>query len=332
MRRREALAVIAALSIAPRLFAQSRGVARRFRIGTVFRLLPEVRERLAVAFRKHGWDEGREYVLVGLDSDPSHRFDENVGSILAKGVDLLIVLSTAAAVAAHRQTKTVPVVMIFSGYPVEAGVADSLARPGRNVTGNSTYAGLGIWGKMLELLHDAKPGIKRVGVLWSYVPPAFPKEEIAPLADEYAQAEARLGLRLHRVDVERADQIAAALKSIDAAKPDALVLTSGPALWSTRQQILRFAEQRRLPTIADVPQLPGDKGLRPLLTYSPLLDNLRDQAIEYAVRILRDGAKPGELPIRLPAKFDLVVNLKAAKAIGIAIPQSVLLRADSVID
>lgn len=332
MRRREAVAVIAALGAAPRTFAQSRSTARQFRIGTVYRLSPEVRERMAAAFRKQGWVEGREYLAVGLDTDVSHRFDEDVRAVLAKGIDLLMVLSTAAAVAAHRQTKTIPVVMMFSGYPVEAGVADSLARPGRNVTGNSTYAGLGIWGKMIELLHDAKPGIKRVGVIWSYVPPAFPAEEIAPLADEFAQAETRLGLRLHRVDVERADQVADALKLIDAAKPDALVLTSGPALWSTRQQILQFAEQRRLPTIADIPQLPEDKGLRPLLVYSPLLDNLREQAVEYAVRILRDGAKPGELPIRLPAKFDLVVNLRAAKAIGITIPKSVLLRADRVIE
>lgn len=323
---------MAALGAAPRAFAQPRKPARPFRIGVVLTLSSQARERFAVAFGKYNWVEGRDHVLVDLDADTTDRFDNGVRSTLAKDVDLLLVFTTASAVAAHMQTKTIPVVMMFSGYPVEAGVANSLARPGRNVTGNSTYAGMGIWGKLVELLRDAKPGIRRVGVLWSYVPPAFPKEEIEPIAKEFAEAESRLGVRIHRVDVERAEQMAAALKTIDASNPDALVLTSNPAIGSTRQQVLQYAEQRRLPTAADVAQLPEAKGLRPLMTYSPVLDDLRAAAIEYVVRILRDSAKPGELPIRLPAKFELVVNLKAAKAIGLALPPMMLARADKVIE
>jgi putative ABC transport system substrate-binding protein len=245
---------------------------------------------------------------------------------------LLWVTNTASAVSAHRHTKTLPIVMFASGYPVEAGLAASLARPGKNVTGNTLYAGTGIWGKLLELLRDSKPGVKRIGVLWGYVPPAHPPEEIEALDKELAQAGPALGVTLHRVDVARADQVADALAAMEMAKVEALLVTSGPGLWATRQQVLQFAERRRLPTIADFPQLSEDKGLRPLLLYSPSLEVLRRQAISYVVRVLRDGANPGELPIQRPAKFELVVNLKAARAIGLPLPQSLLLRADRVIE
>jgi putative tryptophan/tyrosine transport system substrate-binding protein len=332
MRRRDAVAAIVVLGIAPCIYAQSGQSARPFRIGVVTKLTPQGRARLAIAFAKHRWTEGREYVLVSLDADQTDRPDEDVRTILAKGIDLLIVYLSASAVAAHRQTKTTPIVMFLSGYPVEAGVADSLARPGRNVTGNATYASLGIWGKLVELLRDAKHGIRRVGMLWDYVPPTFTREEIAPIAKELSEAESRLGVTIHRVDIERKIQLADALKAIDLANVDALVLTSGPVLWGARQQVLQFAERRRLPTVSDFLQPPEDKGLRPLLVYSPSVDAARDNAIEYVVRILRDRAKPGELPIRLPARFELVVTQTTAKAIGLTVPPALLLRADRVIE
>jgi putative ABC transport system substrate-binding protein len=331
MRRRDTLPAVAVFGVAPCVLAQPRNPTRPFRIGLLWKTSPQARDRAAAAYARHNWVERSDYVLIGLDADPSHRVDDDVRTILAKGVDLLVVTSTAAAIAAHRQTKTVPVVMAMSGYPVEAGVAESLARPGRNVTGNTAYASTGIWGKLIELLGEAKPGIKRVGVLWGYVPPTFPREEIEPIAKEFSEAEIRRGVRIHRVDVQRADQLADALKAIEGGKPDGLVLTSGPALWPTRQQILQFASQRRLPTVADVGQPPEDEGLRPLLVYQPDLAQLGDQATEYVVRILRDGANPSELPIRMPAKFELVVNLRAANAIGLALPATLLVRADRVI-
>jgi putative ABC transport system substrate-binding protein len=160
----------------------------------------------------------------------------------------------------------------------------------------------------------------------------FPKEEIAPLDAEFAQAEARLGITLHRIDVGRPDQVAGALAAMEAARVEALVVTSGPALRNAKQQVLQFAEARRLPTVSDFEQLPEDQGLRPLLVYAPPLDDLRRRAFAYVVRILRDGAKPGELPIQQPAKFELIVNLRAATAIDLRLPQSLLVRADRVIE
>jgi len=324
---------MAALGAAPRAFAQPRKPARPFRIGMVAKLSAQEREWFAAAFGKHGWAEGRDYALVDLGAVPTVPYDDDVRSVLAKGVDLLMVFNTAAAVVAHRQTRTIPIVMRFSGYPVEAGVADSLAHPGRNVTGIAVYASFGIWGKLVELLRDAKPGIRRAGVFLGHALSDYPRETFVQIAKEFAEAESRLGVRVHRVHFERPDELSDAIRKIDAERPDGLVYTAGPGLPpGARQQVLQFAEQRRLPTVAEFGQPPDFPGPRPLVTYSPVLDDLGAAAIEYVVDILRDGAKPGELPIRLPARFELVVNLKAAKAIGLALPPALLVRADKVID
>jgi putative ABC transport system substrate-binding protein len=335
MRRRDALAAMLALGaagVAGGASAQARKPGKPYRIGFAYKLWPEARVPIAANLREHGWEEARDYTFVDSDVERQDLIDDAVRSALSKVPDILCVISTAHAVAAYRQTKTLPIVMITSGYPVEAGVAENLARPGRNVTGNSAYAGTGIWAKLVQLLREAKPGVKRVGVLWGYVPPLFPKEEIAPLDAEFAQAEASLGVTVHRIDVARPDQVAGALAAMEAARAEALVVTSGPALRNAKQQVLQFAEARRLPTVSDFEQLPEDKGLRPLLVYAPPLDDLRRRAFGYVVRILRDGAKPGELPIQQPAKFELIVNLRAAAAIDLRLPQSLLIRADRVIE
>jgi putative ABC transport system substrate-binding protein len=333
MRRRGALTALAALGMAPYAFAQPGKPSRPFRIGVVEKLPLQAREEMAVAFRKRGWAEGRDYALLELDAVPTVPYEDEVRSVLAKGVDLLMVFSTAVAVVAQRQTKTIPIVMRFSGYPVDAGVADSLARPGRNVTGIAIYASFGIWGKLVELLRDARPGIRRAGVFFGHVLSDYPKETFVRIGKEFAEAERQLGLRIHRVHFERPNELPDAIKMIDAERPEGLVYTAGAGLPpAARQQVLQFAEQRRLPTVAEFGQPPDVPGPRPLMAYSPMLDDLGAAAIEYVVRILRDGAKPGELPIILPSRFGLTVNLKTAKLIGLTVPQALLLRADRVIE
>jgi len=212
--------------------------AKPFRIAYPFTLTPEAKARLAAAFEKHGWREGRDYVVLDGEFGALDRIEETVRAMLARQPDLVYVDYTPAALAAHRLTKTVPIVMQSSGYPVEAGLAESLSRPGKNVTGNTAYAGVGIWGKLIELLREAKPGIRRVGILWSYVAPGFPPEELAPIEAELADASRQLGVTLHRVDVARTDQLDAALAAMSAQDPEALLVTSGPALWETRPLVL----------------------------------------------------------------------------------------------
>jgi len=152
--------------------------------------------------------------------------DEAAQRVVANKPDLIFTASTAYALAAQRATGSIPIVMLTSGYPVEAGAADSLAKPGRNVTGNAIYTETGVWGKMLQLLREAKPDIKRVGILWTYVIPAFPKEEIEPAYAELNSAARSLNLELHIVEVANSDQPQAALAEIDEWKPGGLLLTS----------------------------------------------------------------------------------------------------------
>ena len=279
--------------------------------------------------RERGWREGQDYVLIEteLPFDVNHA-EEGVRALLAQKPDLIAVLSTAYAVAAHRQTKTIPILMFSSGYPVEAGVANSLGRPGKNVTGNAIYAGTRIWGKLLELLRGSKAGVKRVSVLWSYVPPAFPVEEVEPCYRELRQDAASLGLALQIVEVANKERLPAALAEIASGRPDALTGLVRAIGWA---EAMKFAGDLKLPTLTDIVPTPGDTGTQTVLTYGANREELGRQFFDYVDRILK-GAKPAELPIRQPSKFDLVVDLRAAKAIGLKLPPDYLVRADRVIE
>jgi len=277
-----------------------------------------------------GWMYARDYTFVesGLPYGP--QIEEAVRRIVAEKTDVIFVVSTAYAVAAHRLTTTTPIVMFTSGYPVAAGLAVSLARPGKNVTGNTVYAGTGIWGKLLQLLRDVRPGINRIGLLWDYLPPAFPREEIDFGLQEIDNDARALGLEILFAEVRRPEDAGAGLAKLDAKRVEALLVTSGPNLFSERLRAMQFAVAQRIPTITDnhwyPPFEPG-----PLMAYGAPISELRRQAFGYIDRILR-GAKASNLPIQQPTRFELSVNLKTAAAIGIKFPQSILVRADRVIE
>ena len=334
MNRRDTLGALLALGALAgplRAGAQAQRPAGPFRIA----LLPDIgvvrRKQFIDAMRETAWTEGREFTVVESGFKWSPQIEPAAKHVVATKPDLILATSEAYAAAAHRLTTKIPIVMWVSGYPVEKGVAQSLARPGKNVTGSANYAGTGIWGKLLELLRDAKPGIKRIGVLWDYLPPAFQTELVPAVQQELRRDIARaLGVTVHIVDVSEPDRAPAAMSEIYAQRPDALLATAGPMLGPVRSRVTQFAIEKRLPLISDSqwPQIEP----QPLLTYSASPVALMRQAAYYVVRILRDGANPGELPIQQPAKFELVVNLKTAKAIGLTLPKSMLVRADEVIE
>lgn len=333
MHRRSVVLGAAAGVVLAATRAYARPRPRRFRIGLLpeFDDLPGYRKDLAALLRDLGWREGEqfEFVLTGAKYT-ADQMDAAAARMVKEAPDLILVAATAYAAAAHRLTSTIPIVMLASGYPVEAGIAHSLARPGKNVTGNTIYAGTGVWGKFLELLHAAKPGLRRIGMLMSYVPPGHTREETEPVFREVKQAAEALGVRVHVVEVANPGRAPTAMADIEARKPDALLLTSGQGLWTVRESVMKFAVDKRLPTVVDFPWAGIEPS--PMLVYAPEIGALWRPALGYVVRILRDGARPGDLPILQPARFELAVDLRTARAIGLALPASLLLRADRVIE
>jgi ABC-type uncharacterized transport system substrate-binding protein len=332
MRRREFVALagaaIALSSVGTR--AQQAKAKKPARIATVSDLPPLLRDWLVGAMREKAWLEGQDFVIVQSNYKVGDaNLDEAVARVIESKPDLIFVTSLSYALAAHRVTKTIPIVMFISGYPVEAGLADSLAKPGKNITGNAAYAGIEIWSKLLQLLREVKPEVQRVGVLWTYVPPAFPKEEIEPAYKELRNAEQSLGLKVDIIEVTKTTEMTRALAHVQATNAGALLLTSTLSL-ALRATVMEFAVTNRLPTITDFRWTTGLK-VHPLLSYSPDLRELMQGAVDSTVKIL-EGERPGDLPIHQPAKFEMIVNLKTARAIGLTIPQSIFLRADEVIE
>jgi ABC-type uncharacterized transport system substrate-binding protein len=333
MHRRAFVGALAGgLLATPSALAQQPG--RPYRIA----LLPDFAPRwepllklFVEALRESGRIEGRDYVFYRSGVFFSGETTPALDRVLAAMPDLILATNLGYAVMAHKVTKTIPIVMWVSGFPVEGGVAESLARPGKNVTGLTVYAGGEVFGKLVQLLHEAAPKARRIGVFMSYVPPFHPQAEAELVTHGFRSAAAPLGLDLRIFEIATSEQLNDALAAITAQRVEALVLTSDPLMIRRGAEILRFAIAKRLPTIIDAAWRDITEP-RPLLVYTASFDTLIRQAAPYVNRILWEGAKPGDLPIQLPAKFELAINLKTAKALGLTIPPSVLVRADQVIE
>jgi putative ABC transport system substrate-binding protein len=237
-------------------------------------------------------------------------------------VDVLVVIFLGGTRAAKEATKTIPIVMVVAVDPVAAGIVDSLARPGGNITGLATLQ-RDLSGKRLELLTEVVPGISRVGVLWDADAPgsaiAF-KEYEAAARDLKVQLQS-LELRRPNPDLEGAFQAAAK------GRTGALITIRNPVLRRYTNRIAELAIKNRLPSIHEGSESVEAGGL---MSYSANDAENFKRAAYYVDRILR-GSKPADLPVEQPAKFELIINLKTAKQIGLTIPQSVLYRADKVI-
>jgi ABC-type uncharacterized transport system substrate-binding protein len=331
-RRDSVIALLAMAAAGGPLAARAKAAQRPYRIA----LVPDRRPAAAAltgifseALREAGRVEGRDYVIYHSGVYYGQDTKLALERALAAKPDLIFVNNLGFAIDAHKRTQTIPIVMFLSGFPVVGGVAESLARPGMNVTGLTLYAGNEVFGKLLELLEQAKPGVKRVGFFISYVPPFHPRAEADLIIRGMRDAAVPLGLDLRIYEIATPGQVDDALARVVAQKVEALVLTSDPAMWARRKDVTQFAVARRLPTIIDSNWLGVEP--QPLLAYGPRFDVLMRQAAGYVERILWERAKPGDLPIQLPAKFHLTVNLETAKAIGLPVPQALLIGADEVV-
>jgi len=325
-RRRFLIAAGAALATPSTLRAQGRPPRR---IG----MLPDHVDPYLSWFResmhRRGWREGRDFALIQPGMPWGEDPDEAARRVVDARPDIIFTVGTQYSLAARRRTTRIPIVAWAFGYPVESGLALSLSRPGTNVTGVSLYAATSIFGKLLELLRDVRPEAKRIGVLMCYLPPAHPQVEAELVYRDLRDSASRLGMAIHFASLPAPDRVGAALGGLAAFAPDVVLLTTGAAIWPVREKVLGFALERRWPTVTDSHWPTGDE-LQPLMSYGPSLQVVIDQAVAYLVRILREGAKPADLPIQQPAKFELVVNAGTAKALGLAVPDSLLLRADRV--
>ena len=332
MRRRESLRMLAwapaALSALPGATQQHTG-GRPLRIG----LVPDLQagspllKVLVDALAELGRVEGRDYVFIRSGVMYGPETERALDVVMREAPDLLLTGNLGYAVAAHKLTKTLPVVMWISGFPVEGGVAQSLARPGSNVTGLTIYAGGEVFGKLVQLVQDVKPGMKRIGALMSYVPPFNPRPETDLIVGGLRSAAGVLRIDLRVYEIATPEQVDGALAAAARDRVEALVLTSGVSIAPRRADVIRFAAERGWPTIADAIWQE-----MPLLEYRVDFGALMRQAAPYIDKILWHGARPGEIPIQLPSRFLFVVNQKAARAIGLTVPSATLLRADRVIE
>ena len=297
------------------------------KIGVLVPSTPAATVHLIEAFRQglreRGHVEGQNFVLeLRYGEARAERISELARDLVSLKVDVIVTATDTAIAAVKQQTQTIPIVMVSSTDPVGTGFVASLARPGGNVTGHSTISPE-LSGKRLELLKETVPGLSRVAIIWN--------PDIRGAVLDYNQTEGAarsLRLQLQSVEVSRAEDLDRAFSAVTNQRAQALVLPAGnPVGFVNRGQIASFAQRNRLPSMYPIKEFVDAGGL---ISYGASNVDQWRRAATYVDKILK-GAKPADLPVEQPTKFELVINLKTAKALGLTIPQSVLMRADQVI-
>jgi putative ABC transport system substrate-binding protein len=271
-----------------------------------------------------GWVEGKDVVIEYRWADSrADRLTELAAELVRLKVDVIFAASTAVAVAARNATSTIPIVVPTMSNPVELGLVASIARPGGNVTGLSYSAGLEIFGKQLELLKETVPKARWVAILSNPANPAH-----AGTTRDLKVAAGPLGVRLQFLEARGPKEFDGAFAAMAKERAGALLVVSDPIFDLHGTRLAELAAKTRLPAMYGMRTHPEVGGL---MSYGiDIRDNFR-RAATYVDKILK-GAQPGDLPIEQPTKFELVINMKTAKALGLTIPQTLLLRADEVIE
>jgi ABC-type uncharacterized transport system substrate-binding protein len=275
------------------------------------------------SLRDLGYAEGRNLVLeTRFAEGRTERFVALAAELVGLKLDLLVATSTPGAVAAKQATSAVPIVMISVGEPVEVGLVESLAHPGGNVTGLSLIAPQ-LAAKRLDLLKQALPRLARVTVLWNSANQGMH----ARFQQTQAGAQS-LGLALQSVTVQGPDDFEPLFAAMTRERPEALLVLADTVTVANRQRTVDFAARSRVPAIYESRAFVDAGGL---MSYGVDVAEHYRRAAFYVDKILR-GARPADLPVEQPTKFEMVVNLKTARTLGVTIPQSLLLRADQVIE
>jgi putative ABC transport system substrate-binding protein len=326
LRRRKFITLLGGAAAAWPLAAGAQQAGKVYRIGFFSAGEPiQSKNRLIVVngLRELGWIEGRNILFEG-------RFAENrlerlpglAAELVSLDVDVIVAFGTLAPLAAKRATTTIPIVMANAGDPLGSGLVASLARPGGNVTGMSLMAP-DLGGKRLELLKEVLPSLSRVAIIWNAANPYS-----ALVFEETQRAVKTLAIELQSLEVRSPDDFDGAFDSAMRKHVDALVIVEDPLTFNHLKRVAEFCADSRLPAVYGLREFADVGGL---MTYGASNADLFRRAVGYIDKILR-GAKPSDLPVEQPTKFELVINLKTAKALGLEIPPTLLARADEVIE
>lgn len=325
MDRRELLIVLGVGPLAAPLACFAQPQRRVWRIGMLDTVAPKLNAANLEAFhqgmRELGYVEGRNLIIEYRSADGrGARFPDLATELVGLKVDLIVTRGTPAALAAKNATRTIPVVMVHAGDPVGSGLVTTLAHPGGNVTGLSS-ATVDLETKRFELLRELVPRIARVAALYDMSNPNNARQWKA--IETAARA---MGVQSQLLDVRKAEDLEAAFAAASKQRADGLVVGGDDLMTASRNRIAELAAAYRLPAIyrSEFIEAGG------LMAYGPNDTDFYRRTATYIDRIFK-GAKPSELPVEQPTKFELIINLKAARALGLTIPQSLSLRADKVI-
>jgi putative tryptophan/tyrosine transport system substrate-binding protein len=325
IRRREFITLLGGAAAWP-VAVRAQQLAKLPTIGFLGQSTPLVESPRLAAFLKRlrelGWIEGRTIAIeYGWGEGNSERFAEIAAHFVRLQVDVIVTSGTANVVAAKQATSVIPIVFAVAGDPIANNLVASLARPGGNVTGLSTLA-TDLAGKRLELLREAVPVFRRLTTIGNVGNPLAVLE-----MREVQAAAARFGLEAAMLEIRRAEDIAPGFEALRGSA-DALYVVADPLVNSNRARIHTLAMKARLPAIYNAKEHVEAGGL---MSYGPNFPELYRRAADFVDRILR-GAKPSDIPVEQPTKFDLAINLITAKALGIDIRPTLLARADEVIE
>jgi putative tryptophan/tyrosine transport system substrate-binding protein len=326
LKRREFITLLGGAAAAWPLAARAQQAGKLPTIGFLGPTTPSAGGQLFAAFvqrlRELGWVEGRNVAIeIRWAEGRSERFAEIAAELVRLKVDVILTHSTPPVLAAMRATSSIPIVFATGGDPVGIGAVASLARPGGNVTGLTSEQSDTV-GKRVELLREVLPSLRRLAIL------ANTDSPYTVLEVNGVQTAARtVGLELAVFEIRRTEDIASAFETLKG-RADALYLIPDPVIVGNRVRINTLALGARLPTMHGVRELVEAGGL---MSYGPNWSHMFRRAADYVDKILR-GAKPGDIPIEQPTKFDLVINLTTAKVLGLEVPPTLLARADEVID
>jgi len=328
MNRRNAglalLALLAAGAAPVSVRAQQAGV---YRVGYLSTPTRESVERGLDAFlrklRELGWVEGQNLVIEYRWAEGNvERLPDLAAELVRRKVDVIVAPAGSAALTAKNATSSIPIVMIFPSDPVEMGLVASLRRPGGNITGTTFTPGPEIFGRQLQILKETIPRASRVAILSNPADPSF-----ALQVREVEAAARTLHMRLQHVEARGPEQFDSAFAAMARERADALLVNGTSTFLAHRVRLAELAVKNRLPTMYSFRESVEAGGL---MAYAVNMAAFVERAAVYVDKILK-GAKPADLPVEQPTKFELVINLKTAKALGLAIPRSLLARADEVI-